>query len=1341
MSAIRVTESSGSNGALQIADGSGGFTSSNKLFFNTQTGQILLLSGSGSPNSLDESNYGDVAFFVSGAIGSKGQNTKGAAVFGGDVVISGTLHGGSGLSGSLTQLSDGSSYLVAGDNISINSASNGQITIVASTTGGSTIGNAGDGSYADGLFTDFTTNTTIGTAIDRFNEVLKALAPAPAPDLDDINSLNTGISPVTMSFGSSNNQSSATPAYISVGSSAGLAAAVNVNSVYKVTTGSNNIRLGTFNGSTHISGTLNADASSNSQGNSIQNYPNFSFGDADSGTLYLDINGTGSFSIDLTSALIGSGTSGLGTGSYVDHNGSGFNFFSTPTTGTFSNGNAFDSFKHRTGQFVIAHPSQRNGWNYARLRHVIGGTTKTTNYIEWVNDSNNDALAVAGNSLTFEGGGSIYLSGIEYFRNGTAQYKSRVTNVYKYVYDNTPIQFPTSTGGSNNSNASYTISSQDKPTISTGDGENHTKVLHLTASSNVTSNYMLGGSLTAGVTVTHPLKSNLTNQGQSTVSNILMYNLSNNSDEQTETFRAENFRIISGSYNTQASLIGASNIWTGSVHMTASNGGHSDGLQFYKDRLYSPLNTINNGNFSSISNGPSDNPNYSGQSGQRTFYRWFKNETGSTKYDFTIAINGSQTTIVPAATALNSGRIRVFVKFPSDGTRETGWLDLATEFVLDSYSDNHGAHTANGSLSFDNSLNATNYVTLGTVGVGDDEYIGLRIEADAGWSGYIESITVSFGAGTGTIAAIPNLDDIDCNDDGTDCNLSFGSSKAISGYANVGTAAGFAATDINGLYETDSDSNNLRRSVFALDTTIEGDLNEDVSSNSNGSHVNHVANSFSDANSGSLKLEVNGSVLHEVEITGSYNLVGSGVPGSGTATAFNSNGSGFWGLSTWEAAEYNNGVPYYLEAYRTGKYRVVVADQRNGWNYARVVHSVGGADRTTNYVEWVNDNDNNALSSTGVGLTSFGDNSFSYASGVKYFNSPSGSILARISNIYRNVYSDSNSSISFASLTNAAGTKIVQSGPGLSSTKSTSSSTDSLQTLNSNANSQNEALHVSGTIDFSRSKSLPGTFTTAYSCAGALQFDHPLKTNHTTSTQTATNLLVWTPSNTSNVNTNEYFTDETHRIINNQYNSQDDVTGAGQVWNSQRSINDNGNYAAYATGLLVYDTYIMSPLKGGNSGDFRNNDDGGNIESPAGNPNYSSLTNATRDYFRGFLNNTSNDLARITIVLYGDATIVGKSSALGTNKNIWVELKVPGKTGWLDLGTPSAGSGNLSDGDGCLFGDPDATVDNNGATNVCTFNGSTVDGTASGAEYFVIRISAHKNWTGYVDRIAVTWSG
>jgi len=52
---------------------------------------ILILSG-GSSASPDEGSYTDTNFFVSGSIDSKGTATKGTAVFGGDVVISGSVY-------------------------------------------------------------------------------------------------------------------------------------------------------------------------------------------------------------------------------------------------------------------------------------------------------------------------------------------------------------------------------------------------------------------------------------------------------------------------------------------------------------------------------------------------------------------------------------------------------------------------------------------------------------------------------------------------------------------------------------------------------------------------------------------------------------------------------------------------------------------------------------------------------------------------------------------------------------------------------------------------------------------------------------------------------------------------------------------------------------------------------------------------------------------------------------------------------------------------------------------------------------------------------------------------
>lgn len=103
-----------------------------------------------------------------------------SVTFNGDVYIEGTLYGGSpldiasdinatgvviahgGLSGSLTTLTDGSAYLVAGTGISITTGSNGQITIESTSTEG---GRSGTG----GLLTELVLNETPAGAIDGSN--------------------------------------------------------------------------------------------------------------------------------------------------------------------------------------------------------------------------------------------------------------------------------------------------------------------------------------------------------------------------------------------------------------------------------------------------------------------------------------------------------------------------------------------------------------------------------------------------------------------------------------------------------------------------------------------------------------------------------------------------------------------------------------------------------------------------------------------------------------------------------------------------------------------------------------------------------------------------------------------------------------------------------------------------------------------------------------------------------------------------------------------------------------------------------------------------------------------
>ena len=164
----------------------------NAIKVDANTKQVLILSGGDSLSS-NEAIGTDINFYVSGSAGAKGGTARAITLFGGDLHISGSLTvdgsspgggggditgvtagtgltgGGNtggvtlniddtvvatltgsqfsgnigvtgsvevraGLSGSLTQLTNGSSYLIAGSNVTITSASNGAITFASTNT-------------------------------------------------------------------------------------------------------------------------------------------------------------------------------------------------------------------------------------------------------------------------------------------------------------------------------------------------------------------------------------------------------------------------------------------------------------------------------------------------------------------------------------------------------------------------------------------------------------------------------------------------------------------------------------------------------------------------------------------------------------------------------------------------------------------------------------------------------------------------------------------------------------------------------------------------------------------------------------------------------------------------------------------------------------------------------------------------------------------------------------------------------------------------------------------------------------------------------------------------------
>ena len=654
--------------------------------------------------------------------------------------VSGTTFTGAtkfsaGLSGSLTHLSDGTSYLRAGPSLKVTTGSSGFVTLDIADEG-VRIGPAEDTVYSDGLFTDFASSTRVGTAIDRFNEILKSLAPGAAPNLDNIDCNDSGAS-AELSFGAGQSISG----YTNSNTSAGFSA-VDINGTYSSTTSGNNLRRGTFNGSTVIDGDLNEDVAADTHSNSQVNYPANAFGNADQGELKLEVNGSVVHSVVLTGSdlgHVGAGVPGSGTASSLNSNSSGFVSLSATGSSKFEDSASLLLFQHRTGRYQVGTADQRNGWNYARVIHTISGSDTTTNFVEWVNDSNSQALSLEGQALdNVSMTGLTHLSGVKYFTGATAQYRARVYNAYRNVYSSNNITF-TATNCS--------IAAQSMPEINTGASEDETKILHITGSATVTATSLMNGNITAAVNVSHPLKSNLSSAGSRTASGLLLYNLSNTSTATSETFRAENYRVISGSYDTQASVTHSDNTWSSTKHITGSSGGQENGLMFYNQTLVSPKQGVNSGDFrnssdgGSIAYGPDDNVNYSTVSGTRTFYRYFQNTTGGSKTDASITINGSGTTIVPRSTSLSAGNIHVLFKLPlSSASFQTGWMDMAVAFQTGQTSDGDGCLVG----SLDSSLNATNQITFGTNSVRNNEYILVIVEADASWTGSISSISLSW---------------------------------------------------------------------------------------------------------------------------------------------------------------------------------------------------------------------------------------------------------------------------------------------------------------------------------------------------------------------------------------------------------------------------------------------------------------------------------------------------------------------------------------------------------------------------------------------------------------------
>ena len=584
------------------------------------------------------------------------------------------------------------------------------------SNGQGAIGDAEDGTYTDGLFTDFTSTTPIGTAVDRFNEILKALSPAPAPDLDDIDGNDTGVS-AELSFGSS----FAISGYVSA-SGIGSLSAVDQDGTFSVTAAGNDLRRGVFNGSTTIDGDLNEDVAQDGI-----NYPANAFGDANLGTLYLELNGSNIHSIDLTTFT---------SGDTVNGNGSGFNLTIT-SSAQFADTTELDVFQHRTGTWKV-HPNDQNeyGWNYARVKHVVGATTKTTNYVTWVNDP---SASNAANDVNFTDeildnlslSGTNYISGVKYFTAGTAEYTASFENAYINVYS------PDADAISYNETNINSVSSETLPALSGADPA--TKTITLTKDITLPSNTrILDSNIAISTTVKKPLRSNITSTSL-TSGSFLYNNESNTSTLTSETFRKENYRIKAGTYATQGSVpttTGDTGYWEDvSLNLGNVDLSSESGLLVYDRKLISPTNgtySLNGGDFDgAVTNGPSSNADYSGiASGTSlTFYRIFRNTTGEAVFQFNLTLAGVGTLVSSPA---SGNQFKLEFRLPTNSGTGFGTA----------YLDGTDGTYVVGAL--DTSVGLTNTYTTLTQGISNNDYIIVRVTARADWTGYFTAMSVAF---------------------------------------------------------------------------------------------------------------------------------------------------------------------------------------------------------------------------------------------------------------------------------------------------------------------------------------------------------------------------------------------------------------------------------------------------------------------------------------------------------------------------------------------------------------------------------------------------------------------
>ena len=491
-----------------------------------------------------------------------------------------------------------------------------------------------------------------------------------------------------------------------------------------------------------------------------------------------------------------------------------------------------DITKHyRSGSITIDDTSthQNDGYNYAYVIHTgsVDSTqfTHITNFTEWFYDleGNNEAMvATAGTTElpTLNSSDTHHVSGIKFFTRTSADdsiYRrlAHCTNQYKNIYNPTngisitmdPALIDqltvTQSGAHLSTNPTKTIEgntlSNESVTLAAlaDTDQSYTGTTQITASFGVTFNINNSfhqpsdfiqspwGALNSTFDLPNIIQFFNPNKyfkfaTFSAIEDFMVNTLTSASGQSAdavyEDFKGEIKRIqdISYSVNDNPSSTGA---WDITKNIITGGAGYNGSLTQYYSHLVYPTKagpSAAGGDFpTGASLGPTSNVDYSGASGERSYLRYYKVNSGqSGNKSINLEFKGSGIIVSSSNTlTTNSNEMHVYFQRLGDGSTSITNSNLTTlidvinplvrvgsTFANDSHNipltdnvsniDYGGSDVGSPTISVPTSVVAFSEGAGANLGAIQNEYVIVKIVVPQGWTGYIDAMAIRYGGFT-----------------------------------------------------------------------------------------------------------------------------------------------------------------------------------------------------------------------------------------------------------------------------------------------------------------------------------------------------------------------------------------------------------------------------------------------------------------------------------------------------------------------------------------------------------------------------------------------------------------